>query len=77
MRISDYFVPEHWIADVDREELLPEPVPEWERQPGDDDLPDDGAAPWTWGPEDEARLDRAVAEICRDLGMTTDDDTPF
>jgi hypothetical protein len=84
MRVSDYFVPEHWIADVDRDDEKSlaelEREAEWERQQRAaeiyGDTPDDGEAPWTWGPADEARISRAVAEVCRELGLPTDDE-PF
>jgi hypothetical protein len=85
MRISDYFVPEHWIADVDRDDEQSlaeiEREAEWERQQRAADAwreatLDDGEAPWDWGPADEARIERAVSEVRRDLGLPSDDE-PF
>jgi hypothetical protein len=70
--------------DLDDEELeqhLAEREAEWERQQRAADAwreaaLDDGDPPWTWGPADEARIERAVAEVRRDLGLR-DETEPF
>lgn len=72
-------LPEH-EDDEELEQHLAEREAEWQRQQRAaevyGDSADDGEAPWSWGPADDARIDRAVAEVRRDLGLL-EDDGPF